>query len=125
MRGHSGERAGGEDRMDLILLIPAGIAAAVLATLLPKEPVPPPEPPAALETVPAPEAPVEREPAPEAPAEEPETIVYRPTWLPEGCTWAREALYGSEGMIVYQTRRRRSRSIFLPGGPAAARDLLL
>ena len=31
MRGHSGERAGGEDRMDLILLIPAGIAAAVLA----------------------------------------------------------------------------------------------
>lgn len=31
MCGHSGERAGGEDRMDLILLIPAGIAAAVLA----------------------------------------------------------------------------------------------
>ena len=103
MRGHSGERAGGEDRMDLILLIPAGIAAAVLAMLLPKESVPPPEPPAALETVPAPEAPVEREPAPEAPAEEPETIVYRPTWLPEGCAWEREALYGSEGMIVYQT----------------------
>ena len=70
------------------LLLPV-LLAAVLAMLLPKEPVPPPEPPAL----------VEREPAPEPP----ETIVYRPTWLPEGCAWAREALYGSEGMIVYQT----------------------
>ena len=90
-------------RLLLPVLLAAAIAAAVLAMLLPKESVPPPEPPAALETVPAPEAPVEREPAPEPPAEEPETIVYRPTWLPEGCAWAREALYGSEGMIVYQT----------------------
>ena len=70
------------------LLLPV-LLAAVLAMLLPKEPVPPPEPPAL----------VEREPAPEPP----ETIVYRPTWLPEGCAWEREALYGSEGMIVYQT----------------------
>ena len=70
------------------LLLPV-LLAAVLAMLLPKEPVPPPEPPAL----------VERDPAPEPP----ETIVYRPTWLPEGCAWAREALYGSEGMIVYQT----------------------
>lgn len=86
----------------LPVLLAAGIAAALL---LPKGtvegPVPPPTPPAAVEQEPAPvPAPV---PAPESPAEEPETIVYRPTWLPEGCQWDREAIYGSEGMIVYQT----------------------
>lgn len=78
----------------LPVLLAAGIAAAVL---LPKaaEPAPSSEPP----------APAEREdtPAPEPPAEEPETAVYRPAWLPEGCAWDREALYGGEGMIVYRT----------------------
>lgn len=68
----------------------------LLPVLLPPkeaEPAPSPEPP----------APVEQEPAPAPAPEEPETIVYRPTWLPEGCAWDRETLYDGEGMIVYRT----------------------
>lgn len=82
----------------LPVLLAAGIAAA--AVLLPPkeaEPAPSPEPPAPVEQEPAPA------PAPEPPAEEPETIVYRPTWLPEGCAWDRETFYDGEGMIVYRT----------------------
>lgn len=78
----------------LPVLLAAGITAA--AVLLPPkeaEPAPSPEPP----------APVEQEPAPAPAPEEPETIVYRPTWLPEGCAWDRETLYDGEGMIVYRT----------------------
>ena len=82
----------------LPVLLAAGIAAAAVL-LLPKkaEPLPPPEPPAPMEQEPSPL------PAPEPPAEEPETVVYRPTWLPEGCQWDRENLYDSEGMVVYRT----------------------
>lgn len=75
----------------LPVLLAAGIAAAVL--LPQKEAEAPSEPPAA----------VEQEPAPEPPAERPETIVYRPSWLPEGCAWDRESIYDGEGMIVYRT----------------------
>lgn len=99
----------------LPVLLAAGITAAAL--LLPKEaePVPSHEPPvpAEQERIPPAEKPVpspdpaEQEPAPlpapESPAEEAETVVYRPTWLPEGCAWDRETLYDGEGMIVYRT----------------------
>lgn len=89
----------------LPVLLAAGIAAAAVL-LLPKEagPLPSPEPPAPVEQ--------EREPAPELPAEEPETVVYRPTWLPEGCQWDRETIYDSEGMIVYQTPSRAEAVFF-------------
>ena len=83
----------------LPVLLAAGIAAALLLPKAEEEPVPPPEPPASVEPA---------APAPEVPAEpvEPEvqeTIVYRPTWMPEGCVWDREAIYDNEGMTVYQT----------------------
>ena len=85
----------------LLRLLPVLVAAEVTASVVlpPKEaePAPSPEPPAIVEQEPAPL------PAPELPAEEPETVVYRPTWLPEGCAWDREALYDGEGMIVYRT----------------------
>ena len=53
--------------------------------------------PAAQTAEPEPEATTEPEPAAV------QAIVYRPTWLPEGCGWNREALYDNEGMIVYRT----------------------
>lgn len=40
-------------------------------------------------------------PAPAESEQPPEALVYRPTWLPEGCELVREALYGDEGMIFY------------------------
>lgn len=93
----------------LAVLLAAGIAAAVLLLLKEAEPVPPAGPPAAVGqgSGPATEPPAAPEPAPAAEPEpapaEPEGIVYRPVWLPEGCGEDREALYDGEGMIVYRT----------------------
>lgn len=84
----------------LLALLAAG---AVAAAMLPAKQVN--EPPVYQETE-APAASAEL-PPPSAEPQEPEpaarTIVYRPTWLPEGCEWGREALYENEGMIVYRT----------------------
>lgn len=77
----------------LPVLLLAGAAAAVFLML---------NSGAEPEPVPVPSAPPAPSPAVEV-VEPPETIVYRPTWLPEGCEPTRETLYGTEGMIVYTT----------------------
>lgn len=83
----------------LPVLLAAGlIAAAVL--LAGRAPVA--EPPAQTRT----EAPAASAGPPSPPGESQQparSIVYRPTWLPEGCEWDRETLYDGEGMIVYRT----------------------
>ena len=87
----------------LLALLAAGLVAA--AMLPAKQVVYVKEPPAHTETG-APAAPTEP-PSPPVESQGPEStaraIVYRPTWLPEGCEWDREALYENEGMIVYRT----------------------
>lgn len=85
----------------LALLAAGSVAAAILSA----KQVCVKEPPVYTETD-APAAPTEP-PSPSAGSQEPEPtariIVYRPTWLPEGCEWDRETLYENEGMIVYRT----------------------
>lgn len=52
-------------------------------------------------------------------------VVYRPTWLPEGCEPDHEALYGGEGMITYRTAGG-GQAVFLyavDGNPAEGEDL--
>lgn len=87
-------------RRILPVVLAAGVAAAAM---LPAKQAG--QPPAHTETG-APAAPTEP-PSPPAESQEPEPaariIVYRPTWLPEGCEWDRETLYENEGMIVYRT----------------------
>lgn len=65
-------------------------------------------------------------PAPSSRAEAPpEILVYRPTWLPEGCELDRELLYDTEGMIVYRTPGG-AEAVFLystRGDPAEGTDL--
>ena len=95
----------------LLALLAAGSVAA--AMLLPAkqagEPPVPPERPAPAATAELGSPPVGSQEPGSSPAgsQEPgpaaQTIVYRPTWLPEGCEWDREALYENEGMIVYRT----------------------
>ena len=100
-----------------LLLIAGLIAAAVLLPGRAKEEAPAlPEPAAVEPSEQAEELPALTEPpartesvAPAEPEQEPavepaaQTIVYRLTWLPEGCEWDREALYENEGMTVYRT----------------------
>lgn len=86
----------------LLALLAAGL---VVAAMLTAKQAYVKEPPAHTKTdVTA--APTEL-PSPPAESQGPEpgarAIVYRPTWLPEGCEWDREALYEDEGMIVYRT----------------------
>lgn len=76
-----------------VLLLAGAVAAAALLANRQTPPGPAP-------TLPPPSAPVEATPEPSAP---PERVVYRPTWLPEGCILSREALYDTEGMITYTT----------------------
>ena len=86
----------------LLALLAAGLVAAAM---LSAKQIYVKEPPVHTEGS-APTAPTE----PPSPSAEPQgpkpaarTIVYRPTWLPEGCEWDRETLYENEGMIVYRT----------------------
>ncbi|MDE7170722.1 MAG: DUF4367 domain-containing protein [Oscillospiraceae bacterium] len=86
----------------LLALLAVGLVAAAI---LPAKHVYVKEPPVHTERS-APTAPAEpSSPLAESQGPEPaaRTIVYRPTWLPEGCEWDREALYENEGMIVYRT----------------------
>ena len=84
----------------LLALLAVGLAAAVM--LLPKQAEEPPVPPetGAPAISAEPSSPPEESQGPDATAR---AVVYRPTWLPEGCEWARETLYENEGMIVYRT----------------------
>lgn len=91
----------------LLALLIVGAAAA--AMLLPKQAEEPPVSPetgapavSAEPSSPSAElsSPPEESQGPEPAAQ---AVVYRPTWLPEGCEWDREALYENEGMIVYRT----------------------
>lgn len=86
-------------RFWLIRILPVLLAAGVIAAavLLPgraaeAEPPAPPEPDVS--------AAMEPEPKPEPAAR---SVIYRLTWLPEGCEWDREALYENEGLTVYRT----------------------
>lgn len=83
----------------LPVLLAVGLAAAAL--LLAKQ-APAEEPPVQTQTEPPAAS---AEPSPPGESQEPaaRAIVYRPTWLPEGCEWDRETLYENEGMIVYRT----------------------
>lgn len=73
-----------------VLLLLGAVAAALLASRqTPPGPVPIPPPSS---------APAETTAPPSAP---PDRVVYRPTWLPDGCTLSREALYDGEGMLTY------------------------
>ena len=93
----------------LPVLLAAGIAIAAAVLLPPERPADPAEPPA-----PPPSA----EPAEQFP-------VYRPTWLPEGCVLAREALYENEGMLVYDTPSGTQMTFLyaIGGNPAEGEDL--
>ena len=91
----------------LLALLAAGLAATAMlpakqveeppvypeteTTAAPTELPSPSAEPAAQTAEPEPAATIEPESAAQA-------IVYRPTWLPEGCEWARETLYDNEGM---------------------------
>lgn len=84
----------------LPVLLAAGLIAAAILPAKPAEepPVPPETGASASSAEPLSPPAVSQEPKPAA-----QTIVYRPTWLPEGCEEDREALYETEGMIVYRT----------------------
>lgn len=101
----------------LPVLLAAGIAAAAAAMLAKgAAEEPPPALPAAAEPAGSVPAPAEPDPAPESAA-------YRPTWLPEGCAWDREALYDGEGMIVYKTPSGFEAVFFYgPGGETEERE---
>ena len=87
-----------------LLLALLAVGLAVIARLSAKqvyvkEPPPRTERPASTASA-EPSSPPAESQGPEPAAR---AIVYRPTWLPEGCEWDREALYENEGMIVYRT----------------------
>ncbi|MBD5129916.1 MAG: DUF4367 domain-containing protein [Ruminococcaceae bacterium] len=91
----------------LLALLVVGAAAAMLLSKQAEEPPVLPETAAPAVTAELPSSPSAEPSSPLAGSQEPEpaakAIVYRPTWLPEGCEWARETLYENEGMIVYRT----------------------
>lgn len=105
----------------LPVLALTGAAAAAVAVLLGgrADPAPPPPtPPPPTVTAAAPTQPVQSDP----PAK---TVVYRPTWLPEGCELDHEALYDGEGMITYRTAEG-GQAVFLyaaDANPAEGEDL--
>ena len=88
----------------LLALLTAG---AVTTVMLPAKQagLPPAHPETEAPTAPAELSSPSAGPAVQTAEPEPaaQAIVYRPTWLPEGCGWNREALYDNEGMIVYRT----------------------
>ena len=101
----------------LPVLALAGIAAAVLLLGGRADPAPAatptPAPPSA-----APTQPVQPDPGAK-------TVVYRPTWLPDGCELDHETLYDGEGMITYRTAEG-GQAVFLyavGGNPAEGEDL--
>lgn len=98
-----------------VLLLAGVIAAALLLGRPAREPDPTPTP---VPPLPSPSAAAETE-------QPPETVVYRPTWLPEGCAPVREALYGTEGMIAYSTAEGTQATFLyaLDGDPAEGTDL--
>lgn len=100
-----------------VLALTGAAAAAVLLLGGQADPVPAvtptPAPPSA-----APTQPVQSDPSAK-------TVVYRPTWLPDGCELDHETLYDGEGMITYRTAEG-GQAVFLyaaDANPAEGEDL--
>lgn len=104
----------------LLRLLPVLLVLLLLRCCL-FRPEPAPTPPPAVTPT---ETPAPSTPAPSAPAAE-KTVVYRPTWLPKGCRADREALYETEGMIVYLTADGTEATFLYAtqGDPAQGEDL--
>ncbi len=116
-------------RAALLLLLLLALAGAIAGTamLLRGCPAPRPEPSSAPPTV---QSSVQPSAAPSAepsvgPSDQPgpaARLIYRPTWLPEGCEWDHESLYDGEGMIVYRTPEGVQATFLYDAAGGAAED---
>lgn len=103
----------------LPVLALAGIAAAVLLLGGRADPAPAPA------ATPTPVLPSAAPTQPVQTTQPAKTVVYRPTWLPEGCELDHETLYDGEGMMTYRTAGGDQAAFLyaVDGSPAQGEDL--